>query len=73
LRIKAGNITQKSTINTCALQGLFRNHLIIRYIFCTFAQNIVFGIKKRGKNDKETLDNVFCDVGLAVNSQVVYL
>jgi hypothetical protein len=33
----------------------------------------LFETKKRGKNDKETLDNVFCDVGLAVNCQDVYL
>lgn len=55
------------------LQEGIRNYLIIRYIFYTFVQNILFGTKKRGKNDKETLDNVFCDVGFIGYCQVVYL
>lgn len=54
-------------------QGSNHNYLIIRYIFYTFVQNILFGTKKRGKNDKETLDNVFCDVGLVDYCQDVYL
>jgi hypothetical protein len=33
----------------------------------------LFGIKKKDKDDKETLNNVFCDVGLAVNYKDVYL
>lgn len=47
------------------MQVSIHNYLIIRDIFYTFVQNILFGTKKRCKNDKETLDNVFCDVGLA--------
>jgi len=54
-------------------QGPNHNYLIIRYIFYTFVRNILFGTKKRGKNDKETLDNVFCDVGLVDYCQDVYL